>query len=179
MAYLPNRLKAVAGGSAITPSIFTYRSNDPLAEIIANGYFTDAFGIFEIADIIFVNHSNDTSYAKIICTTKTAVPGGVHDIEFIQAINYLGDTRATDNAGFESKHLSLAMMAGERSFNLYTFRNNTDALATILAADYFLDAAPILNPGDILEVIANDLSQEIRVLTSSAAGVTTEAITFL
>lgn len=190
MAYIPNRLKAVSAGSGRAPAVYTYRTDDSIAAVTTLGYFAEAVSIFEVGDIVWLNPDNGTGLTKIICVKSLPVDGGAHEVDFSTFLSFAGDIRATDATGYRPENFSGNIGAGSGCFNYFTYRNNTDAKAVILAANYFDredPAAPtavdgsaglFLEIGDIIEVIANDGTFMARVLTVGAGSTTTEEIIF-
>ena len=179
MAYSTNRLKAMSAGSGKAPSIFTYRTPDSIVDLTTAGYFKEAVAIFEVGDLIFANVNDNADVAFLVCAESTPVDGGNHLVNFSTTSSFVGDIRATDVAGYQSDNFGGNLGAGGAVFNYFTYRNNTDVTATILAPDYFLEAGLFLEVGDMVQVVANDGAFLMRVLTTGTTGVTTEEVVFV
>ncbi len=176
MAYIPTDLKAIGAGSGKAPGFFMYDSVDTLPEIGADNYFIDAFGAFEAEDIMVVNYAKgvSNSVTLMICSTYDRQADGSHTIAFSGHDTFVGDVRAIDPIGYQSDNFSKIVDGGAPDvlFTPYTYRNNTDVLATIVADDYFIEAGLFLEIGDFVYVIANDDFALLRVATAGVNGVT-------
>ena len=69
----------------------------------------------------------------------------------------------------------LANLAYGNGMNLFFYDAGADAIATVVAADYFLSAYRQLGADDLIYVKASDDDQIIRVTASSTSTVTTTA----
>ncbi len=182
MAYLPSELKALGGGSGKAPNLFMLSTADTLVDITTANYFKDGIAIFNAGDIIIVNHSfvalDSGSISIIVCAIYARQADGDHTITFSTYSTFAGDVRATDDAGYQSDNFSKIVGGGAPSilFVPYTYRNNTDVTATIVADDYFLEAGLFVNAGDFIYVVANDGIVLLRVLIADITTVTTEQI---
>ena len=179
MAYIPKSLRGVGAGSGKAPSFFMYSTEDLLSAVSAENYFKDAIGLFEPEDIIVLNYdtAGSNNVTIIVCSTYDKDRGGDHTIEFSAYGSFAGDVRATDEAGYQSDNISKIAGEADGLFAPYTYRNNTDALATIIGADYFLEAGLFLEVGDYIYVIANDDFAILRVDTTGATSVTVSSVT--
>ena len=70
---------------------------------------------------------------------------------------------------------NLTNLAYGNGMNLFFYDAGSDAIATVVAADYFLGAYRQLGVDDLIYVKASDDDQIIRVTASSASTVTTTA----
>lgn len=169
-------MKAKAAGSGRSPSIFTYATNDTQTEVQSQYYFGEAATFLSLGDFIYVSY--DTSTDLYVVSNSSLKDGGVHQVDVQAVALFTGDTGATDAAGVTSERVSLAIQGADGLFDLFTYRNNTDTKALILAADYFIVDGTYLEQDDIIYVVANDGAFMIRVLTATPTGVTVEEIIF-
>ncbi len=176
MAYINEDLKALGGGSGKAPALFMYESVDAIAEVSGADYFKDGIGAFEAEDIMITNTltGGANTIFILICSTYDRQPDGNDStITFTSQATFAGDVRATDLVGYQSDNMSRVIDGANGLFSSYTYRNNTDLIATILADDYFLEAGLFLEVGDMIYVIANDDFALLRVATATVATVTT------
>ncbi len=178
MAYEHNRLKHGSAGHGKAPAVFTYRTPDSIADVTTAGYFKDGVAIFEPNDFIYANVNDNADMAFLICVESTPVDGGAHLVDFSTTASFVGDVRATDEAGYQSDNFGGNIGAGG-PMSFYTYRNNTDGALTITGADYFAEAGLFLRVGDIIHCVSNDGAFLARVLTTGTGGVTTEEIAFV
>ncbi len=178
MAYESNRLKHGSAGHGEAPAVFTYRTDDSIADVTTENYFKDAVAIFQPNDFIYANVNTNADMAFLICVQSTKADGGNQVVDFSTTGTFVGDVRATDEAGYQSNNFGGNIGAGG-PMAFYTYRNNTDDTATITGADYFLEAGLFLRVGDIIHCVSNDGAFLARVLTTGTGGVTTEEIAFV
>jgi hypothetical protein len=177
MAYTSESLKAVVAGHGKAPAVFTYNTDDTLANITTQGYFP--YGVFSPNDIIYARYSDQAGYSKIICVRSESGYGAGDLVDFSVESTFAGDVRATDDAGYQADNFSTGLGSGQGVYMTYTYRNNTDDLATIAGADYFADIGNMLVAGDVIEVVANDGHQMLMVTASGINTATTRVITFV
>jgi len=181
MGYNNEALKALTSGSGKAPAIFTYTTPNTIAEITTLGYFDDngGSGIFEPNDIIYAVPLDGGAFAKIICVQNDKSAGLGEKLNFSTTTSFAGDTRATDEAGYQSDNFGVGIGSGQGVFMQHTYRNNTDTKALILGDDYFIEAGLFLEIGDIIEIVAKDGHTMATVLTTGTAGVTLREIVFV
>lgn len=167
-------MKAKSGGSGKAPSIFTYATTDTLAEIQSDNYFKKAASFLSKGDFIYISY--DASTALYVVSNSQLIAGGINRVN-VQALSlFVGDDRATDIAGQTVKGLSLCIQGAAGLFTTYSYRNNTDVQATILAAEYFSELGDVLDVGDIIYVVANDGGMLVTVLTTGSSVAVEEVV---
>ena len=179
MAFISKQVKAVAAGSVVAPALFSYNTTDTLAAVTTAGYLSDAALFLQVNDIILAMTGAEGAkvLTKLIVTARVIKDDGTaHTLTVITHTSFVGDTRATDTAGFLKGNLSRGIDGANGLYSYYTYRNNTDVKAVIAAADYFIEAGTYLEVGDIIEAVGNDGTLYLRVLTAGPAGVTTGSI---
>ena len=70
----------------------------------------------------------------------------------------------------------LIPVGGGNGKTLFLYSSSADAIATVVAADYFLGAYRQVGAGDYIMVQASDDDQLLRVSASSSTTVTTAAV---
>ena len=177
MAVYLEGVKAMMAGSGKAPAILTYHTNDTIGNITTLGYF-DALQV-EVNDIIYTTPNDATNFTPIICVmVDRSAPVG-SQTNFSTMATFVGDVRATDVAGYQSDNLGVGVGAATGVFTQYTYRNNTDTLATISADGYFEDCEMFFEIGDIVEVVGNDGHALLEITAVSGSSVTTRTITFI
>lgn len=83
-----------------------------------------------------------------------------------------GSTSTSLNAGQETITPFGGSPTVENTCNVFTYISPTDAVATIIAANYFLPQYASLSVGDIIWGSGTDASFAVQVVTSSSTGVT-------
>lgn len=86
MAYSVNGLMLVAGSKAgNAPQMWTYRTNDAVADVDGSGYFNDASSILKVGDLMFVHSAADSTpaFGFVVVNSNT---GGVVDVSSVTAV---------------------------------------------------------------------------------------------
>lgn len=178
MAFTDKSMKAVIAGSVVAPSLFSFNTLDTQAVVEGAGYFSEAAPFLQQNDIILclMGAEGAKVLVKYIVSARVIHDDGTPHLLNVQAAPlWTGDTRDTDGIGFKSTNLSRGIGGADGLYNHYTFRNNSNTKAEIVAADYFLDARDVLEVGDIIEVASIEGASYLRV-TAAGTTVTTEAI---
>ncbi len=177
MAFESNGVKALGGGSGAVPGVFTYKTEDTQAVIEGTNYFGEAASFLSLGDIIYISYDTDT-IPYVVSNKMLIDPATDAPLVNIQAYDlFAGDTRDTDGAGCRTDKFSSVIQGADGLFSAYTYRNNSDAVADVIVADYFIAAGSFLEEEDLIFAICIDGFQLVRVLTTGVGGVTTEAIT--
>lgn len=176
MAFDVRKLSGMMGGSVFSPSMYSYTTPDGVADVTVNGYWDELGGTLNIGDIILAvlldEDLGTTVYKTLVVNLSTLVDSKTALLEV-----FVGDSRATDEAGYQSKNFSGNLGAGSES-RMFTYRNNTDALAEIAVEGYFNELYPVLLVGDTVIVVANDGASFVRVSDITDDVVSTTVITF-
>jgi len=174
MAFIIEAMKACGAGSGKAPTIFTYNTDDTLATVETADYFREGASFLTVGDIIYVSY--DASTVPFIVSHVAVVEGGEHEVNVQESSAFVGDARATDIAGAgATTTMSLAILGANGLFNFYTYRNNSNTKAEMLASGYFWGKGHI-RVGDIISCVASDGFQNLRVLTVGDS-ITTELVT--
>ena len=129
-----------------------------------------------VGDLIYASYDVDTT--NYIVSHVAVKDGGAHEVNVQLQSLYVGDDRATDVPGpGATETMSLAIQGALGLFNLYTYRNNSNTKAEMLAPGYFWGAGHF-RVGDLIACVASDGYQNVRVLTVGVASdaTTTEAV---
>ena len=178
MAYYTKALKAMAAGSAKAPGVFTYHTDDSIAEITTEGYFDKANFVMP-NDIIYATPLNGGILSKIICVKSDQSEPIGSQTNFSVFASFAGDVRATDEAGYQSDNFGVGLGSAQGVFMQHTYRNNTDTQALIATADYFVEAGKFLSVGDVIECVSVDKAFMLMVTAADATTVVTREIVFL
>jgi len=174
MAFITKQIKASGGGNGKAPTIFTYTTDDTLALVGGANYFRDGAGFLTIGDIIYVSY--DVGTVVYVVSHVALFDGGLHEVNVQTQTAFVGDARGTDIAGAgATTTMSLAILGANGLFNFYTYRNNSNTKAEMLASGYFWGEGHI-RVGDIISCVASDGFQNLRVLTAGDS-ITTELVT--
>jgi hypothetical protein len=172
MAYTNETLKGFVAGSGKAPGIWKYTSADLYTDITTSGYFDkDIAPVMNIGDFIFITSGVGTgnSLGRIgIVASNTNLVVDVSD-----SSTFAGDVRATDPAGYQADNFGGNIGAGS-SIRMFTYRNNTDTVATIGTAGYFDEIADALEVGDMIFVIGNDDAIVLSITSINGGVVTTQ-----
>ena len=178
MALDIKKISGLAGGSGKAPGIYSYTTPDSIADVTANGYWNELGLTLQIGDIIIATLL--TGGATIVRTLVVNLSTS-EDSKAALITAFVGDIRAIDEAGYQSDNFSGNIGAGSSS-RLFTYRNNTDVIATIVASGYFNELATVLVPGDLIIIVAGgglagEGASYARILDVLDGVVTTQLIT--
>ncbi len=180
MAFNPKEMAGVCAGSVYTPSVFTYRTEDSIANITTDGYFNGLCGGIEVNDVIYaVVLTGGTAVLSIIVCVKAEYVDGVgFSTDFSVLSSFAGDVRGDDTAGFIHENLGGNIGAGSTSkvysevARFFTYRNNTDSVGDKVAEYYFADMHGLLL-NDIIFAVGADGASFLRMEESTDGTITT------
>ena len=170
-----NRFSGAIGGMGKAPAIYSYVTNDGVADVTANGYWDELDGALSVGDIISAVLLEDgaTTHRMLVVNLSTRVDSKTALLEV-----FIGDSRAEDEAGYQSDNFSGNIGAGSVS-RMFTYRNNTDTVSDVLATGYFNELAPVLLVGDTIISVNFDGAFYLKVSDVTDGVVTVEEIVFV
>lgn len=149
-------ISGAMGGSGLSPTVLSYSGDATLVELTtANAVDRHILPILSIGDIVFATVEIGTVNLDGRIVVVEAVDASAGTSTLTPWETYAGDTRATDEAGYVASNFSGNIGAGAAP-RLFTYRNNTDLIATITADGYFDELIEVLTADDIILVIGND-----------------------
>ena len=175
MAFNVKKLAGMNAGSGKAPGVFTYTTNDSVADVTTNHYWDELGLTLQIGDIIYAVVLADTApvLSRLVINLSSSIDSKAALMDV-----FVGDIRATDTAGYTSDNFGGNIGAGSDQ-RMFTYRNNTDAIVDVIVSGYFNELAVVLKTDDLIYTITNDGANYIRVLDSVDGVVTTEAIVFV
>lgn len=176
-----NQLAGILTGAAIGRLLVGVTELDGDA-ITVPGFIPRAAGAsLEKADGIVVSYLTTPEDPSSV-RAEFFVVTDIGDLINLGVISGYGGSGLGNPAGFDKSYLGGNLGAGGDTFHLYTYNNGEDAMVDILAADYFNDAADILEIGDVLYVTSSQGEVDTRgadllKVTDIVDGVVTVAAT--
>jgi len=179
MAFFHKNLSGGMGGSGKASNVFTYVTNDAIATITTDGYMDSLGGGLEIGDVVYAIELAATTPKVhiLVCSTAEYVDGSGFVTSLDPIGTFTGDTRGTDDAGYERRNHGGNIGAGG-SHMMSTYRNNTDTSSAIAGAGYFNDVV-FFEINDIVLIVANDAFEFGRVFSTTAGAVKITHIAFV